>query len=224
MLMEQDIPWIQRFDNLNKAILKYFLCIIGICIFVNSSNAQDTTYIPQNGDIIFQHSFGRQGKALELATYSKLTHCGIVFMDSNGVYVLEAVQPVRIVPFPQFIARGDQNKYCVKRLVNDTLINAKSAKAMLTKGTQYLGKSYDVYFLWSDEEIYCSELVWKIYQQSLNIELCPLKALKEYNLKHPDVRALMQERYGKDIPWDEPMVAPIDLFNATSLKLVFSNM
>jgi hypothetical protein len=99
-----------------------------------------------------------------------------------------------------------------------------NVKAMLLNATHFIGKSYDIYFNWSDEEIYCSELVWKLYQRNLNIALCPLKVLKDYDLRHPDVRAIMQERYGKDIPWDEPMVAPIDLFNAASLKLVYSDM
>ena len=32
-------------------------------------------------------------------------------------------------------------------------------------------KDYDLYFEWSDDKIYCSELVWKIYKNGADIEL-----------------------------------------------------
>ena len=38
-------------------------------------------------------------------------------------------------------------------------------------GRQLEGKHYDFWFEWSDERIYCSELVWKIYRRGLGIEL-----------------------------------------------------
>jgi hypothetical protein len=37
---------------------------------------------------------------------------------------------------------------------------------------KYLGKNYDIYFGWSDSLIYCSELVWKVYKDAWDIELC----------------------------------------------------
>jgi hypothetical protein len=45
----------------------------------------------KDGDIIFQTSLSNQSKAIQLATKSKYSHCGIIFKNENGFYVLEAV-------------------------------------------------------------------------------------------------------------------------------------
>ena len=50
----------------------------------------------QNGDLIFQTSLSGQSKAIQLATNSKYSHCGIIFIDNDEYYVFEAIQPVRV--------------------------------------------------------------------------------------------------------------------------------
>jgi hypothetical protein len=32
-------------------------------------------------------------------------------------------------------------------------------------GEEFTGKNYDMTFEWSDNNIYCSELIWKVYQE-----------------------------------------------------------
>ncbi len=83
----------------------------------------------------------------------------------------------------------------------------------------YMGKNYDIYFNWSDAEIYCSELVWKLYH-AVGIDICPLNPLRSYDLSHPIVKATMQKRYGNSIPLEEKMVAPGDLFVSPKLESV----
>ena len=85
-----------------------------------------------------------------------------------------------------------------------------------------MGKDYDIYFNWDDTEIYCSELVWKAYQAA-NLSICDAQPLKSYNLTHPLVLETMKQRYGVNIPWDEPMVAPSDLFSSPLLETIYSN-
>jgi hypothetical protein len=72
-------------------------------------------------------------------------------------------------------------------------------------------KDYDLYFEWSDDKIYCSELIWKIYKHGAGIELCPLQKLKDFNLKDSRVQAILAERYGTNIPLEENVVAPSNL-------------
>ncbi len=45
----------------------------------------------QDGDIVFQASFSQQSKAVEIATNSPYSHCGIVFYENGKAYVYEAV-------------------------------------------------------------------------------------------------------------------------------------
>lgn len=70
----------------------------------------------KEGDIIFQTSLSQQSKAIQLATKSKYSHCGIIFKEGSDFIVLEAVQPVKTTPLNKWIARGEDGKYVIKRL------------------------------------------------------------------------------------------------------------
>ena len=79
-----------------------------------------------------------------------------------------------------------------------------------------------MYFGWSDDRIYCSELVWKIYKEALGIELGKLQQLKEFDLSHPIVQKKLKERYGNNIPYDEKVISPAAIFESEELELVTS--
>ena len=85
---------------------------------------------------------------------------------------------------------------------------------------QFVGKPYDLYFEWSDTRIYCSELVWKMYERSLGIEIGRRQKLREFDLSDPRVRAKLTERYGKKIPLDETVISPAAMYNASGLVKV----
>ncbi|MFN8699624.1 MAG: YiiX/YebB-like N1pC/P60 family cysteine hydrolase [Flavobacteriales bacterium] len=48
----------------------------------------------------------RQCRAIQLATHSEWTHCGVVFIRNGQWVVAEAVEPVVFTPVDEFIARG----------------------------------------------------------------------------------------------------------------------
>jgi len=175
----------------------------------------------QDGDIIFQTTQSSQSKAIQLATHSRYSHVGIFFFDKGRPMVLEAVQPVRVTPLKKFLSRSVGGHYVVKRLKNaDAVLNRAVLGKMQSVGKSYVGRHYDWVFGWSDERIYCSELVWKIYQQGAGIELAPTKKLREFDLSHPAVKAKLKERYGTKVPLDEPVVAPSQLFESGVLEVV----
>jgi uncharacterized protein YycO len=64
-------------------------------------------------------------------------------------------------------------------------------------GERFLGKDYDIYFEWSDNRIYCSELIWKIYKEATNIEIGQLENLSDFNLSNKLVKKKLKERYGE---------------------------
>ena len=84
----------------------------------------------------------------------------------------------------------------------------------------YAGRLYDLYFEWSDERIYCSELVWKMYRHASGLEIGTLQKLRELDLTDPAVKAKMRERYGKDIPLEERMISPAAMYESELLKSV----
>lgn len=175
----------------------------------------------KNGDIIFQVSKSSQSKAIQIATGSKYSHVGIIFLENGKYYVYEAIQPVTLTPLNKWIKRGENSHFVVKRLkTRGKLISSKSIQKMKKTGEVFNKKNYDIYFGWSDESVYCSELVWKIYKNSLNIEIGELKKLKEFNLEHPVVSQKLHERYGENIPYNEPVISPGDMFDSELLETV----
>ena len=59
--------------------------------------------------------------------------------------------------------------------------HGRTGGAAARRARQFEGKPYDLYFEWSDERIYCSELVWKMYA-ALGVKLGTLQKLREFDL------------------------------------------
>ncbi len=178
----------------------------------------------KNGDLIFQTSLSGQSKAIQLATNSKYSHCGIIYSDNRQFYVFEAIQPVKTTPLDKWIARGKDGHYVIKRLKNaDQILTAETLQKMKQEGNKFNGKNYDLTFEWSDDKIYCSELIWKIYQRATGLEIGKLEKLSDFDLSNPAVQKKMQERYGDKIPSDEIVISPAAIFDSELLTTVKAN-
>ena len=178
----------------------------------------------QNGDIIFQSSKSSQSKAIQLATNSKYSHMGIIYEIDGQYYVYEAVQPVKLTKLNDWIKRGENSHYVVKRLKDsDNVMTHEKLKKMKDFGEKFKGKNYDIYFEWSDDKIYCSELVWKIYKEVLDIEIGDLQELREFDLSNDIVKSKMMERYGEKIPLNEKVISPATMFDSDKLLTIRVN-
>jgi hypothetical protein len=78
---------------------------------------------------------------------------------------------------------------------------------------------YDLQFRWDDQRMYCSELVWKIYEKA-GVRLCEPSRFRDYILDRPSVRKFIDERYGGSakFPMDEQVVAPSNLAASKMLE------
>lgn len=198
-----------------------FLLLIGIYLFVSSGFVSKNENSLQNGDIIFQTSQSKQCTAVRIATRSIYSHCGIIYIEKSKVYVYEAVGPVKMTPFSEWIQHGKDSKYVVKRLKNASIeLTPEIFSKIKASGAKYKGKSYDIYFGWSDDKIYCSELVWKLYKQGANIEVGKLQKLKEFDLTSKEVKAILKERYGDNVPLDEIVISPQSIFDSELLETI----
>ncbi|HAE69667.1 MULTISPECIES: YiiX family permuted papain-like enzyme [Sphingobacterium] len=187
---------------------------------VAPKHAKDNAKLPplKDGDMIFQSSISPQCKAIQLATRSPYSHCGIIFYENGNPYVLEAVQPVTVTKLEHWIARGEKQHYAVKRLKNaDQVLTNSTLAKMKSIGKNFLGKNYDATFEWSDDKIYCSELIWKIYQRGAGIEVGKLEKLKDFDLSSPEVKTKLKERYGNSVPLNETVISPASIFNSALL-------
>ncbi len=174
-----------------------------------------------DGDIIFHSSRSAQSIAIQKATHSKYSHMGIVFIRDGSPYVYEAIKTVQYTPLKKWVARGDGGHYVVKRVRDADRVLTPGAVAKLQQAaTKLQGKPYDLTFEWSDSRIYCSELVWKIYDRGLGLPVGRLQKLRDFDLSDPIVKNKMKERYGKAIPMDETVISPGEMFSFDGLVLV----
>jgi hypothetical protein len=172
----------------------------------------------QDGDIIFQTSRSSQSEAVQLATDSPFSHVGIITIQDGEPMVYEAISTVKATPLADWIRRGEGGKYRLMRLKQP--LTQEQVQAMNVVGRLHQRKRYDLRFDWSDQKMYCSELVWKMYKAGAGIELAGLRPMDSYKLGDPKVRVLIQARWGDDVNWKEPMVAPSDLANSPLLEVV----
>ncbi|MDI9338964.1 MAG: YiiX/YebB-like N1pC/P60 family cysteine hydrolase [Sediminibacterium sp.] len=196
--------------------IKAVLVLTGVLILTGNVNAQEIKV--RNGDIVFIQNPSGQGKAIQLATGSNYTHVGIVFFEKGKPMVYHAVEPVSVNTLDEFIGMSSDGKCSIKRLKDTSLLNTEIINAMRMEAKSKLGVHYDIGFNWSDKELYCSEFVWKLYYHALKLEIGSPRPLKEFNLKHPIVKQIMEQRYGNAIPYNEKMISPGDMFQSTLLN------
>jgi hypothetical protein len=196
--------------------MKWMVSVL-LIFSVSLAVAEETFY--QTGDIIFQSSDSRTNKAIELATHSKFSHVGVIVDYQGSLQVLEAGNPVSITPLAKFIQRGSGGQYEVLRLKEaEEVLTAEVKTALINTGKTWVGKKYDFVFSWNDEELYCSELVYKLYANTLHLNLTEPKPLKSFDLSHPLVKEQLKIKYGQNIPYDDNMVSPQQLYESDLLE------
>ena len=164
----------------------------------------------REGDVIFQTSQSQQSPLIQIATRSKISHCGIIVMKNGKPYVLETLKTLVVTPLEKFIARGEDGKYWLKRSKKDNI---------KIKYGSYLGKPYDLAFKFDNGKFYCSELIYDIYKNQLGIELCEPKKVSDYLIlstdKLPQIEKAMKKR---GITKEQYAVAPVDIFESDYLE------
>lgn len=180
-------------------------------------------YQPKSGDVVFQVSKSSQSLAIQRATGSKYSHMGMVFIEQERPFVLEAAGTVHLTTLEDWVARGEGGHFVAMRLKHaDDLLDSTSIKRLRDAGRHYEGRPYDIYFEWSDNRIYCSELVWKIFKEGLNLDVGQLQRLGEFNLSDPYVKEKLKERFGEAVPLSEVVVSPAAMMQSEQLVQVYS--
>jgi uncharacterized protein YycO len=176
----------------------------------------------REGDIVFQTFASAQTRAIQVATRSVYNHVGMILMRNDTLMVYEAIGPVGFIPLERWVARDKNRHVVVRRLRNaDTLLTASNLGKLREVAATFAGKLYDSAFNWSDEKLYCSELVWKVFHRALALEVGGLRKLKEFDLAAPEVEKKLKERYPGGVPLEETVVSPEDLFQSGLLVTAY---
>lgn len=170
----------------------------------------------QAGDLVFHTSRSTQSRAIQLATGSPYSHMGLVLERDGELVVLEASATVRFTPLETWKRRGEPESFAVRRLRRP--LDAAALARVEAAANPLLGKPYDAAFDWSDERMYCSELVWKVLERALGIRVGALKKLGAFDLDQPLVKKTLRARYGEGIPRDAPVIAPSDMYASPALR------
>lgn len=194
------------------------------CLDVNSGDSRsvfhETNYI-QDGDIIFHKSKSRQSRLISDVTGSPYTHMGILFRSGGKLQVYEAVGPVKSTPFEEFVKRGEGGHYVVKRLKDHRrLLTQENLQRLREAALSYKGKPYDLKFQMTDDAIYCSELVFKMYGKALGKTIGKMERFSDFNLSNPEVVKELKRRYGGDFNLREIVVTPKSMYESELLETV----
>jgi cell wall-associated NlpC family hydrolase len=173
----------------------------------------------RDGDIVFQTSRSAQSQVIQLATHSPYSHMGLVLFRNGQPFVLEAIAHVQLTPLKEWAARGDGGRYAVKRLRDASVLgNPTNLSVLREVALSFVGKPYDPYFEWTDDRLYCSELVWKAYERALGIQLGRLAPITSFDLTSELVKAAVEQRYGGKVPPDEQVISPATIFDSPLLQ------
>lgn len=191
------------------------LAVLGVSLALLAACKRDRS-LPalEDGDILFHESTSRQSDMVRALTRSRWTHVGVVVVEKGNVMVLEAVSPVRQTPLREWIARGKNGYFVVKRLRDaKSRLTPEVATKMRTLGKSWVGRSYDTKFRWDDEALYCSELVYKLFQRGAGVELGKIERASDMNLEDERVKRALAKRFARGgFDPAEPVVTPDSIF------------
>lgn len=168
----------------------------------------------QSGDLVFQRSRSAQAAVIAEVTGSAWTHVGVVFEREGALWVLEAVEPVRWTRFDAWRRRGRGREYAVRRVREP--LDRDAVARLRTEGERLLGSAYDARFEWGDERVYCSELVWLMFERALERRLVEPQRWRDLPLSRA-ARRLARARLGGLPPADGELVTPVALLESELL-------
>ena len=177
--------------------------------------------VVRDGDLIFQTSRSSQSVAIQRATGSPYSHMGLVLVRDGKPYVFEAVATVRFTPLDRWIARGAGGHFVVKRLRNaGSVLDAAGINRLRTAALRFAGRPYDPTFEWSDDRIYCSELVWKGMTAAVSTS-APFKPPATSIAPTPRCGPRCTNATAtRCLPLNESVISPVTLFQSTLLTTV----
>ncbi len=145
----------------------------------------------KDGDLIFQTSLHPQSGGILVGTRSLYSHMGIIKKDSIGYVVIEAADKVRETPLGTWISRGALKRISIYR---DIALSEDETAHMFAAAKELYGRPYDIFFSFSPDTMYCSEVVYLAYKGA-GIPLGKVQKVSELHFDNPWVKELIEQRW-----------------------------
>lgn len=193
-----------------------FIVLFSTAVFADIANLEKKI---SEGDVIFIQSQTQQAKAIAEATGSLWTHVGIIIKQAGSWQVAEAVGPLQVNSLKSFIGRSRNGSYKVMRFKPFSPRMLPQLYVNLYKYNQ----PYDIFFEFSNERIYCSELTYKVFKDTTGQPMGVLQRTGDLKLDGPFVKQLIEERLtsiGKELNREEPIITPVQQSRDPNLTLI----
>ncbi|MCK9224436.1 MAG: hypothetical protein M0R46_11345 [Candidatus Muirbacterium halophilum] len=205
-----------------------FLILVFLFIFIISCGEKQGELEPdyidgkpvfESGDIIGHYSNADFLGFFRNVAKSDFNHVGIIIVNDGIPMVFEATGGgVGFNSLDNFSARGN-GKYTVLRVKPE---NSEIISNVIEQALFYNGISYDNSFKFSDEKIYCSELVYKAYQKGGNLKVGNIQQVKDvigiqqYN---PIFKGIAGN-FVKDISMDQEVIMPDSIMKSVKFNII----
>ena len=216
---------------LSSGLYKHILLITASVLAAAVSISGQVQYTPKTGDLIFQDvDCGDFCNAIEKVTTSidgkTFSHVGVVYVDDQTPYVFEACGlGVLRTPLNEFTqkslnAKGQPKIYIgrVKEQYSYTILSAISVCMELQ------GRMYDDAFDISNDQYYCSELVYFAFADSTGqplFELSPMTFIDPATKKTFPVWVSYFRELGLEIPEGESGLNPGSISRSDKIEIVY---
>ena len=211
--------------------MKILISLILLLLTFSHKTHSQQNYQPQTGDLLFQDlDCGDFCDAIEKVTSGidgkSFSHVGIVSIENSKTFVLEAGgKGVVKTPLDTFLNRSFtpnfQSKVVVGRLKKQYQYSIPKA---IAKANSLLGKKYDNAFDISNDKYYCSELVYRSFQDSTGKSLFNLASMTfidpETKKTFPAWIAYFKE-LGIPIPEGKPGLNPGGISRSDKIEIVY---
>ncbi len=177
----------------------------------------------RTGDIIYQYTNSRTSKLVKHVTNSYITHVGVVIHRKGKPYVFEATGPVKFTSLRKFLRKSKNGWFIWQR--PKTELSDQEKRLLTSQVKMWKGKSYDKKFAWGDKQIYCSELVYKMYK-NIGIDLGEVETFGDIVGGQPDKNSMLgryiSKVYGKGykLAMDEKIITPYSLYGSDKMETI----
>ncbi len=145
------------------------------------------------GDIILQPLQCWTCQLIMAQEKSNFSHMGLVIKTHPEVLIAESLGAVKLTPLKEFLGRTEGHSHSVKRFKDQSVVQyfVRHEKHFFHFFKEhYEGLPYDSQFLWENmdeegrEKLYCSEMIAKVLEEFLKIEMPMKKMNYDINRNH----------------------------------------
>ena len=187
------------FCRLHTCLLFIALCFAPLC-----AAAQDNEEKLQRGDIVFIALRTHAGWYICKTTGSPVSHVGIIDRNAAGeLTVIHAGITVEEIKLDAFMKYGNGRLAAVRFPFAD----ASQRETFILTARSFIGVAYDMKYRIDNEEIYCSELIYRSFLDGLALTPTPLKAM-DYKAAGEKVWQFWVRFFKGDVPHGELGIGP----------------